>query len=186
MDKPVFDSAAFISIDLNTGLISTPGQDKLALVSNDILALVPQSDELSRAANLWGEKHGTALSQRTDVQSAGIEVLSTHLGGTLAALGMGRIYLEIRHDALVFRIIGGYSKEATDAKIAILLGFITGYLTVVSGHPFAALDLGEKDGDRLVWVGNPDAVKQVRRSMSKGRPPLAAIDDLEMGGSVSC
>ena len=184
MDKTVFDSAAFVSIDMTSGRISTPGRDELALIPNAILALVPIGDALNRAANGWGENHGRVLAERLTVDDVGVEALSSHLGGTLAALGMGRVLVEIRHHALVFRLTGGPHDDIAETNAAILGGFLTGYLGAVSGHPFAVLDLGLHGRDRLFWAGNPDAVDQARRAIENGDAPLAVIDALTRGDAL--
>jgi hypothetical protein len=98
---------------------------------------------------------------------------------------MGKLVTEIRHEALMFRLIDAGQETFSEAKYSILNGFISGYLFAVSGRSFAVLDLGNMSGDRLFWAGNPDAVKNTRQCIGRGVQPLAAIDAL-MTGDTSC
>ena len=184
MDKPVFDGAAFVSIDLDTGQVSTKEHDRLALVTKEILSLLAPSAELLSAAKGWGETHGKSLNRQVDPGQAGIESLASHLGGTLAVFGMGRVALELRHDALLFRVS---EEEATftDGMAMVISGFLSGYIEVVSGRSFQVLDLGAVGADRIFWAANPGAVDEVKRAIGRGTRPLEAIDALGMGGA-SC
>ncbi len=185
MDKPVFDGAAFVSIDLRTGQVSTRVRDHLALVTTEILSMIPPSDAVREAAKSWGEKHGKTLQEQVDTDLAGIESLASHLGGTIASFGMGRLRLETRHDALLFRMMGVSSNHFSDGQGVLLSGFLSGYLGAVSSRPFSVLDLGPQGEDRLFWAGNPKAVDEVKQSVARGMQPLDAIETLETG-DASC
>ena len=181
MDKTVFDGAAFVSIDLNTGRIASPGRDRLALISKDILALIAPGDALNRAAITWGKSHGETIVGKNDGDDVGVDALATHLSGTLAALGLGKVRMEVRGDALLFRVKGGFEAETATVNAVIIGGFIAGYLGAVSNYGFVTLDLGDVGDDRLFWVGNPEAVDSVRQSVENGAAPFEAIDALMIG-----
>jgi hypothetical protein len=185
MDKPVFDGAAFVSIDLKNGRVATKGDDQMVLVPAEILSMMPVSDALKRAAFSWGERHGRVLREKIDTRHATVEILSSYLAGSLAVFGLGRVLLEVRHSALMFRLVGAETEGGSEGKSALISGFISGYLQAVSGHPFSVLDIGSQGKDRLFWAGNPKAVSHVERDVGQGTLPLAAIDALTTGG-VTC
>jgi hypothetical protein len=184
MNKPVFDANSFVEIDLSSGSISSQGNDRLALISTDILKMLPPSESLHQAATEWGKRHGIRLGDRleADNNDAGVEALSQHLGGTLAALGMGRVRVEIRRDALMFRTSLNMDDPASGGQWAMLAGFLSGYLTGLTGLPFAVLDLGNQAADRLFWAGNPETARVVESRIDDGSDPLAVVDAAMTGG----
>lgn len=184
MDNPVFDGAAFVSIDLDTGQVSSREHERLALVTKEILSMLPPSDALLNAARGWGETHGKSLHEQVDPEHVGIESLASHLGGTLAAFGMGKVVLEIRQNALLFRLLEGEEAIYSEGLAMLLSGFLSGYLRVVSGYSFHVLDLGTLGADRLFWAANPGAVNDVKRAIGSGKQPLEAIDALGSGDAL--
>ena len=182
MEKPLFDATSFVEIDLTQGSISSAGKDQLALVPTKVLRALEPSDALASAASDWGHAHGRRLVARVDLDAdnTSLEALASHLGGTLAAFGMGRLSVEIRGSALLFRAQGGGEPSLADGMSALLEGFLAGYLSALGTQPFAAVHLG-KDNDpgcRLFWAGNPDAAKEVRRMVAAGADPEGVITAL--------
>ena len=103
MNKTVFDAESFVAVDLSRGRIASRRDERMSLISEEIIQLLPPGDALHEAAAKWGGRHGTGLETVLASGDAGIEALAEHLGGTLAALGLGSVRIEIRRDALLFR-----------------------------------------------------------------------------------
>lgn len=177
MTKPVFDAGSFLSVNLTDGAIFSRENERLALVSTEILKMLPPSESVFQAAAAWGTKHGIGLGEQLTTGDAdpGVEALAEHLGGTLAALGMGRVQVEIRGDALMFRTI-----EDADGSLSgmytLLQGFLSGYLTALTGNPFTVLDLGPSGSDHLFWALSPDAAEVAQAQIERGDDPLLVID----------
>ena len=188
MSKPVFDAGSFVEVNLSEGTISSCEKDRLALISADILKILPPSDALHRAAADWGRCHGAGLDRRlqSDEAEAGIEALAEHLGGTLATLGLGSIRLEIRRDALLFRTSLGASDEAADGgERTLLAGFLSGYLSALVGRPFEILDLGTEGSERLFWALSPEVAPEARAALDSGIAALVVVD-ATLTGRPSC
>jgi hypothetical protein len=189
MTKQVFDAGSFMEVDLVSGSIFSKGRDRLALVSLDILKFLPESEALHQAAAEWGRRHGRLLSEQLKKDAgpddAGMETLSGHLGGTLAAFGMGRLRVEIRGDAMLFRTEMENNDESAQGTWTLLGGFLSGYLSGLTGLPFAVLDLGPISQGRLFWAGNPKTAVAVQSRLDAGSAPFAAVDEAATGG-LSC
>lgn len=182
MNKPVFDAGSFVEINLSEGAVVSREDDRLALISTDILKALPPSEPLHRAAAQWGKRHGARLDMHLRNESAsdaaGLEALSEHLGGTLAVLGMGRIRLEIRQDALLLRASQGGGESEDTGAWSLLAGFLSGYLSGLSGHPFDVIDLGEDSSERLFFAVNPEAAEAARAALQAGETPMDVVDGL--------
>lgn len=177
MDNPVFDAASFVKFDLDAGLISSIGEEQLALVPGEVLRALKPGMVLDSTARNWGLRHGKRLAAQVAEmdRAAGIEMLAEHLGGTAAVLGMGRVSVELRADALMFR---ARSKNVSEGGSALLAGFLAGYLSALSEYDFEVLCLGKDRGDQLFWAGNQEAATKVRLDTSDGEEPLTAIGRL--------
>ncbi len=185
MSKPVFDAASFIKIDMSSGSISSVNDEQLFLFPSAIAELLPSGEALYKAAAEWGKKHGICLSEimNTSENEPGVDMLSQHLGGTLAALGMGRALVEIVGDALMFKIETKDTAPDNHSRSTLLAGFISGYLSAVSGHPFVAMDLGiTDDNKRMFWAGNPHAADLINEEAASGCDPAVAV--LKLGGMI--
>ena len=178
MSKPVFDAGSFVEVNLSDGTISSREKDRLALISTEILKILPPSDELRQAATQWGRCHGAGLDRqlKSDAEEAGIEALAEHLGGTLATLGLGCIRLEIRRDALLFRWSLGASDAPLEGERTLLIGFLSGYLSALSGRPFEIVDLGTEGSERLFWALSPETAPKVRAALETGVAPFAVVE----------
>ena len=185
MNKPVFNAASFVDIDLATGEISSPVKERLALVPIRILKALQPGDTLANAAEEWGSQHGRILAEHLeqDPESIGIEALSSFLSGTTAALGMGRLSIELRQGALMFRAkgVGSDGEGLSDGESALLTGFLSGYLSALGQQPFGVLHMGEENGDQLFFAGNPVVVEEVQNLPIQGKERLAAIEKLITG-----
>ncbi len=183
MDQLGFDAQGFVKFDLETGLISSQGQEQLTLVPPPVLAALEPGDKLDSAAKRWGMVHGEKLHAsllKSDTEP-GVEVLADHLGGTAAVLGMGRLSVEIRGDALMFRAHSDADQASSKGLNALLGGFLAGYVSALIGQSLQVLPLGVSDGDQLFFAGNPEAVTKVRDLIEEGIPPLSAIGRLSEG-----
>ena len=185
MEKPVFNPASFVDIDLATGEISSTVKERLALVPTRILKTLQPGDALTNAAEAWGSQHGRILAEHLeqDPDLIGIEELSSFLSGTAAALGMGRLSIELRQGALMFRArgVGSEDEELSDGESALLTGFLSGYLSALGQQPFGVLHMGEEHGDHLFFAGNPVVVEEVQNLPVQGQARLAAIEKLIAG-----
>lgn len=179
MDQSVFDAASFVAFNLEKGIINSRCKDGLALVPLDVLAALEPNDKLTRIARDFGKCYGADLKEKIEDGRFGLgfEVLSRHLTGTMATLGLGRVSLEIHGNALLFRLL---SHEVSDGYNAIVGGFLGGYLEAVTQNPFEAIVLQEKgdEGCQLLWAGNPSAASTLKHSLEGGLEPLVAIDKL--------
>ncbi len=179
MDKPVFNATSFVDINLATGAITSNADDRLALVPTQILKALQPGDDLSRAAFQWGKQHGHQLAKHAST-GLGMEELASFLSGTVAALGMGRISIEIRNEALLFRAKGLRDVEApvSRGESELLEGFLAGYLSALGEQSFLVIHLGEEGGDLLFFAGNPTIVGEVRKFPAKGNERIAAVEKL--------
>lgn len=187
MTKSVFDAGSFIEVNLKEGTISSRENDRLALIPTEVLEMLPASEPVFQAAAKWGKLHGVRLGDHlsTEGDAASVEALAEHLGGTLAALGLGRVRLEIRGDALMFRVTDEPLLEKRPGTRTLLQGFLSGYLTALTGRPFTVLDLGQVHEDRLFWALNPGVAEVAQAKIENGEDPMAVVD-AALGGRPSC
>lgn len=181
MDKPVFNATSFVDINLATGAITSSADDRLALVPKGILKALKPGDDLARAAFQWGKQHGQQLAKHAST-GLGMEALASFLSGTIAAFGMGRLRIEIRNNALLFRArgVGDGDVEATLTlgESELLEGFLAGYLSALGEQPFCVIHVGEENGDQLFFAGNPTVVGEVRKLPAQGNDRVAAVEKL--------
>ena len=62
MSASVFDAAGFVTFDLSTGEIRSAGEEQLALIPPDVLALLDPDVQLARVITNWGGVHGERLA----------------------------------------------------------------------------------------------------------------------------
>ncbi len=188
MDKSHFDAAAFVQFNLDNGMISSSVKEQqLTLLPIEILAAFTPGKELEKVANQYGHLNGEQLLENVPQDSApmGMETLADHLGGTTAVLGMGRLSLEIRGDALLFRV-----RSDTDPKIVsspgyqvFVCAFWGGYLSALAKRRFDVALLEDSGDSQRYFAGNPEAVDKVCGWRTEGVEPSAAIEKLA-GGSM--
>ena len=180
MTQSVFDAAKFVEFDLERGEIHSSGSERLALVPIDVLASLSPGDRLDKAARAWGKNHGLKLLEAIegDSESAEIGSLAEHLGGTVAALGLGNVVVEIQGDALMFRVILSEDGSENPGCAALCGSFIVGYLDALGENTFSVLKVADDSKGQLYWVGNSKAVSRVRLWIEDGVDPLAAIGRL--------
>lgn len=187
MSYPAFDAAGAVTFDLESGSISSAGDERLALLPVELLALLEPGDALHRAAQSWGAVHGRRLSALIAAGSepTTLDLLAEHLGGALTVAGLGKLRLEVRGDALLLRVkppTAGPPK-GSGGRTALLAGFLAGYLNALEPLGFEVLPLpGTADGE-LYWAGNPTAMKQVIAWLDDGVSPLGALSRLDRGGA---
>ncbi len=183
MEKPLFDASSFVKIDLTKGAISSSGKDRLVMVPISVLQSLRPSDTLRTAAMDWGKLHGRRLAERVDqtAENTSLEALSSHLGGTLAAFGLGRLSIEIHGSALLFKAEGDLNSRITDGVSVLMEGFLAGYLSALGSDTFKVVRLGEASGGWLFWAGNPRVAPKIRQRVSAGRTPMEILNTLVTG-----
>jgi hypothetical protein len=183
MDQSSFDAKGFIEFDLRSGKIRSAGSEQLTLVPTEVLAELEPGEPLKEAARDWGRVHGGRLKEHLSSKgkSGGMEALADHLGGTAAALGMGRLSVEIVGDALLFRSKSKADSSANEGLNALMSGFLAGYLDALTGRSFDVAPLGPNEGDLIFLAGNSNAVNRVFRWREEGVDLFAAIGRLSEG-----
>lgn len=183
MEPKPFDAKDFVTFDLSEGAIRSPRRDRLSLLPVDILTTLTPSPQLADLIQGWGRRHGEALAQAlvSAGQSVDIEVLADHLGGTVAALGLGLLDVEIWGDALVLSASLESQIPSSKGGKALLSSFLTGYLHGLGPYEFTVLPLGERGKKALFFAGNPQAVRRVMTAVEKGDPPVRALESLSEG-----
>jgi hypothetical protein len=183
MSQTAFDASGFVRFDLARGRIRSAADEDLALVPLRLLGLLPPGDGLVAAGREWGRIHGERLARAG--REAPIETLADALGGALAVAGLGRLALETRGDALLFRVApaGDTLPDESAAGRDLLVGFIAGFLTALEPAGFEVVELCRDSGSRLFWAGNPAAAGRVRAWIAGGVEPLQALDRLAQGGA---
>jgi hypothetical protein len=189
MARPAFDAANYVQFDLQAGAIRSRDDDALVLVPREMLAALSVGDELERAARSIGEVRGKRFAAwsaaRTAVEPLALDALADGVDGALAVLGFGRTEIEIRGDALLFKVKGAV-KGSSEAIIAFLGGFLGGYLSAFDPEMrFDAVHLGPAAGgpeDAVFLAGSSEALKRVARSIADGVAPYAAIERLHGEG----
>ncbi|MDJ0765433.1 MAG: hypothetical protein QNJ97_20805 [Myxococcota bacterium] len=177
MMQPVFDAASFVAFDLGRGTIHSAGSEQLALVPIDVLTALEPGEHVNAAARAWGGNHGRRLSasQGDALQNIGMDVLAEHLCGTMAALGLGSLSIEIHHSALMFRLRSNSEVPFPEAGDALRSGFLAGYLKSLGQYGFEVIPLVRQGDETLFWAGNPEAVPRVRQWIEEGVDPITAV-----------
>jgi hypothetical protein len=189
MAGPAFDAANYVQFDLQKGAIRSRDDDALVLVPRELLNALAIGDELERSARAIGEARGKRFAAwsaaRTAVEPMALDALADGVDGALAVLGFGRTAVEIRGDALLFKIRGA-GKRAARATAAFLGGFLGGYLSALDPEMrFDAAHLGPDAGspdDLVFFAGSGEAVKRVAQWIGGGTEPYAAIERLHREG----
>jgi hypothetical protein len=184
MSHPAFDAAGFVKFDLESGSIRSPGDESLALVPVDVVSMLEPSADLDRAARSWGEIHGKRLADvlaQSDSPST-VDLLTDYLGGSLTVVGLGRIHIEIRGDALMFRVKSDDGSPGTAGRRALLAGFLAGYLGALGPAGFGVVHVDSDEGGDLFWAGSPQAAQRVQTWLMEGMAPMTALDRLTEGG----
>jgi hypothetical protein len=184
MSHPAFDAAGFVKFDLARGTIRSPGDEALALIPADVVSMLEPSEDLDIAARNWGALHGRRLAEvlAGSPESSPIELLAQYLGGSLTVAGLGRLAVEIRGDALMFRLSTDDRAPSTAGRRALLAGFLAGYLEAVGPGAFGVVHIDGDATSDLFWAGNPDAARQVQSWIEQGISPTSAVDRLAGGG----
>jgi hypothetical protein len=186
MSHPAFDPAGFVRFDLSNGTIRSSAEEPLALIPADVVSMLEPGNDLDMAARNWGATHGKRLADvlaGTDEPST-MDLLAEYLGGSLTTAGLGRLSIEIRGDALLFRIEAGDSATQSAGRRALIAGFIAGYLEAVGPAAFGVVHLGGDESADMFWAGNPDAARQLQSWLEQGMEPTAAVDRLGRGGDA--
>jgi len=189
MARPAFDAASYVQFDLQAGAIRSRDDDALVLVPRELLAALTLGDELERVARSIGEARGKRFAAwaaaRTAVEPLALDALADGVDGALAVLGFGRTEIEIRGDALLFKVKGA-AKGSSAASTAFLGGFLGGYLSALDPEMrFGAVHLGPKAAgpdDVVFLAGSTEVLKRVARSIAGGVEPYKAVERLHGEG----
>jgi hypothetical protein len=189
MAGPAFDAANYVQFDLQAGAIRSRDDDALVLIPRELLAALSLGDELDRSARAIGETRGKRFaawaSARSGQEPLPLDALADGVDGALAVLGFGRTEIEIRGDALLFKVKGA-AKGASKASAAFLGGFLGGYLSALDPEVrFDAVHLGPSAGgpeEAVFLAGSAESVRRVAQWISGGADPVTAIERLHREG----
>jgi hypothetical protein len=192
MAGPAFDAADYVQFDLQAGVIRSRDDDALVLVPRELLGVLALGEELEKLARAIGETRGKRFAAwsaaRSSEEPLALDALADGVDGALAVLGFGRTEIEIRGDAMLFKVKGA-ARGASQASTAFLGGFLGGYLSSLDPEMrFDALHLGPAaaGADEIVFlVGSADAAKRVAQWIAGGTDPYAAIERLHREGGKS-
>lgn len=193
MAGPVFDAAGYVHFDLREGTVGTRDGDDLVLVPLELLGLPVSGGELASAARSMGEARGVRFAAwaatSAGAEPLGLEALAKALDGALAVLGFGRTELDVRGDALLFRVRGRCDVAGYEALGAFLCGFFAGFVSAID--PSKQFDVvylgpdGESGEEAIFFAGNPDAVERVNLWLGEGAGPYEAIGRLHEKGGLA-
>ena len=180
MSDTAFDATGFAGFDLSAGTIRTPQGHGLSLLPLDILASLAPTPALRRTAVEWGRQQAESLALNADAQ---MNAFAGDLRGRLALMGLGRMEVEIRGHALLFRL------AAPDAPMTGILrslveGFLSGYLqSLKRDAAFEVISIEQSDNETLFFAGNPSACSNLQSWIDGGSAPMAAIERLNREGA---
>jgi hypothetical protein len=174
MSHPAFDAAGFVTFDLEKGSIRSPGDEPLTLLPVGLVSLLEPSDELEQSARAWGEVHGKRLADALggSDEPASVNLLADYLGGSLTVTGLGRIGIEIRGDALMFRIAAQDAPAGSAGRLALITGFLGGYLSALGPNEFAVLHVGHGADESS---GPPRSRRWIMKSVEDRRSLLEKL-----------
>ncbi len=183
MEPKPFDAKDFVTFDLSDGTIRSPRRERLSLLPVEILEALTPSPQLADLIQGWGRQHGEALAKQfhKSDRDTGIEILADHLGGTIAALGLGHLEVELWGDALILSVSTASQIPESKGGKALLSSFLTGYLHGLGPYEFTVLPLGQQSDRALFFAGNPKAVRRLMTAVEKGEPPISALESLRRG-----
>jgi hypothetical protein len=193
MAGPVFDAAGYVRFDLHAGSVGTRDGDDLVLVPLELLGVPVLGGELASAARSMGEARGVRFAAWAATSSGaeplGLEALAQNLDGALAVLGFGRTEIDVRGDALLFRVRGRCDVAGSEALGPFLCGFFAGFVSAIDpSMPFDVVYIGTEAGgtdDAVFFAGNPDAVERMNRWLGEGVDPYDAIQRLHTEGGIA-
>ena len=176
MTKSAFDATDFFRFDLANGSIKSREGEQLALVPVDLLDALAPGEQTTRRAAAFGKTHGERFGEIVAglAEPPGVEVLADYLGGLTAVFGLGRLAVEIRGDAILFRLTSG--REMSDGVVTLLTGFLAGFMSEIEPETnFETLHMQANDDGDLFWAGNPKAIDQVKDWLADGVKPMEAL-----------
>lgn len=193
MAGPVFDAADYVRFDLPAGAVGSRDGDDLVLVPLELLGVPVHGGELASAARAMGEARGVRFAAWAATSAGanplGLEALAEAVDGSLAVLGFGRTEIDVRGDALLFRVRGRCDVGGYEALGAFLCGFFAGFVSALDpSKQFDVIYLGPGGGEAeeaVFFAGNPDAVDRVNGWLADGVEPYDAILRLHAEGGVA-
>lgn len=176
MTQSAFDATGFLRFDLANGSIRSREDEQLALVPVDLLDALEPGEQTRRRSVAFGKTHGKRFAEIIArlTEPPGVEVLAEYIGGLTAVFGLGRSAVEIRGNAILFRLTSG--REMSAGVVTLLTGFLAGFMSEI--EPETAFDIlhmqVDDDGD-LFWAGNPKAIDRVKDLLTDGVKPMEAL-----------
>lgn len=180
MEEQIFDAVAFARFELNAGEIRSAEDGALLLLPPEVAAEIAPSPTVNKASRDWGHLHGRGLRSALEIRNekASMELLSQHLCGTLAVLGLGRVSIEVHGNALLLRQASSSPVAQSKGLSAILCGFVAGYLEGLTDQPFAATPVGTTFESAFIFVGNDTCVAAVTRLAGTGASAVDIVKQL--------
>jgi len=170
-----FDAAGAVRFDLENGSIGFGESKDLALFPIELFETLSPTPQMIDSSRDWGAAYGSKLAQiiSNRQEDAEVELLSEYVRGVLAILGFGRAKMEIRGNALLFRLLSKDKKEISTFMQDLVAGFLGGYLSALrEDQPFEVLPLFHD----VYFAGNRSSVEQVKVLLNQGTEPFAALD----------
>ena len=176
MTQSAFDATGFFRFDLANGSIKSREGEQLALIPVDLLDGLEPGEQTKRSSMAFGKTHGKRFAEIIAQleEPPGVEILADHLGGLTAVFGLGRSAVEIRGNAILFRLKSG--REMSDGVVTLLTGFLAGFMSEIEPETtFEILHMQTDDDGDLFWAGNPKAINQVKDWLADGVKPMEAL-----------
>jgi hypothetical protein len=191
MGEPAFDAADYVRFDLRTGAIGSRDDEDLVLVPRALLGAPLHGGELAHTARALGETRGVKFAAWAATSSSseplGLDALTRGVDGALAVLGFGRTEIDVRGDALLFRVRGRGETHLSEALAAFLGGFLAGFISAIDPTmPFEVVylgpDAGVDAGEAVFFAGNGEAVARISQWIKGGEAPYSAVERLHREG----
>ncbi|MBN2804585.1 MAG: hypothetical protein JXR91_15940 [Deltaproteobacteria bacterium] len=181
--QSAYDASGYANFDLEAGIISSKDNQKLALMPLSLIAAMESSPALSTIAEELGKLHASKISDAASEMT--MDDFSLNLQTAISLIGLGKISIELRNDALLFNI---KLEEIQNMKTIkdVILGFLAGYLSAFYPQAqFKTVLLTEKTNELLVFAGNETAVEKVVAWSNDGQSPDELIMNLhKTGGAI--
>ena len=176
MTQSAFDATGFIRFDLANGSIISREGEQLALIPVDLLDALEPGEKTKQRSVAFGKTHGKSFAKIIAglTEPPGVEMLADHLGGLTAVFGLGKSAVEIRGNAILFRLKSG--RKMSDGVVTLLTGFLAGFMSEIEPETtFEILHMQVDDDGDLFWAGNPRAIKKVNDWLADGVKPMEAL-----------
>lgn len=162
MSEPSFDPTGFFTFDLEGGSVRSRTGKRLLLLSDNVIAplvaaAVANGDltAVRRLGRHVGDEVRQSIGEDTALDELPFDVVLTHLSGSLALFGWGKLHVERWGAALAVTLDQSPALDEDRLAMAALLG---GLFSSISGREVAAVPLAEPTGFLLVDPGIAETV----------------------------